>query len=248
MSPLESTEYPLLLGLDTSTSVTSIAIARGERVLFSTTHQQEDRRSESLWLDLKSDLDHCGVSLNQVDGFVVCLGPGAFTGLRVGVAAIKGLSLATGKPAAGISSLEASAFAANRTGFVCALVNAYKGEVYSQMFSFDERGAPVALNEALVSTSTAAIERVADVRSLTFAGDAVGAFEALILGAAEGGEWTLAGSKPLAESLVKLAVRKREVWRAALKACYIRPAEAEVKLAAGLLGSKIKRTLSGDQI
>jgi len=203
------------------------------------------------------------MTLEQLDGFVVCLGPGAFTGLRVGIAAVEGLSLATGKPAAGLTSLEASAFASiafvpgslapasfapTRDGRVCALVNAYKGEVYSQMFEFDERGSPVARNEPLVSTSEQAIQRLAEEEEIEFTGNAVRICEDLIRDQIAGGrKWSVTEvTVPLAESLARLAIRKSEAWENPLRASYIRPAEAEIKLAAGLLGSKIKRTLSHD--
>ena len=85
-----------------------------------------------------------------------------FTGLRVGMAAVMGFSAATDKPMVGVSSLEATAFAAAPASTVCAVVNAYKGEVYSQLFSFDGEGVPVPRNDPMMSTVEKAIDRVAD--------------------------------------------------------------------------------------
>lgn len=70
-------------------------------------------------------------TLNAVDGFAVTLGPGSFTGLRIGISTVKGLSMATGKPAAGVSSLQALAYqCAFESMAVCALLDGRRGEVY----------------------------------------------------------------------------------------------------------------------
>ena len=236
----------MLLALDTSSAVTSIALAQGDAILRSRTLRHEDRRSEQLWTDVTSLLEDVALSVEDLDAFAVCVGPGGFTGLRVGIAAIKGLAMATGKPAAGVTSLEAAAFGARPGAPVCSLVNAYRDEVYSQLFDFDERGVPVARNEPLVSTSAAAFDRVAEMNELVFAGNAAAACEESIReGQASGMRWSISeGMSTVAENIALLSRLKGPATSASLKACYVRPAEAEVKLALGLLGSKIRRTLA----
>jgi tRNA threonylcarbamoyladenosine biosynthesis protein TsaB len=108
---------------------------------------------------------------NEVNLFAVCVGPGGFTGLRVGIAAVKGFAMASAKPVVGVTSLEAAAFEAGRASLVCAMVNAYKAEVYSQLFSFDDAGVPVAESEPRVSTMVEAVERVEQIDDVIFAGD-----------------------------------------------------------------------------
>src|SRR4030095_625289 len=98
-------------------------------------------------------------------------GPGGFTGLRVGISAGKCYSAATKKPIIGVTSLEAAAVAAGVTGLVCVLVNAYKGEVYSQVFSIDGTGLPQGANEAMASSYQKALERVLNIDELTITGD-----------------------------------------------------------------------------
>jgi tRNA A37 threonylcarbamoyladenosine modification protein TsaB len=132
------------------------------------------------------------------------------------------------------------------------MVNAYKNEVYSQLFSVDgdeaSRDLPVALNEPLVSSFEAALDRVPDLK------DAAGAvaIEAEQLQRRAyvfaNGKWTIDRSEQLvAENIARIALiryERSELESAGtLKACYVRPSEAEIKLSLGLLGSKIKRNM-----
>jgi len=191
------------------------------------------------------------MTISDVDVFAVCVGPGGFTGLRVGMAAVKGFAAATRKPILGVTSLEGAAFAAGPALSVCAIVNAYKGEVYSQLFSFDGDGVPVALNDPMVSTLEKALERVSGMNELVFAGDAAEAGTEVVRNIAATcaeGKWTTKQSDhSLAEDVARLAFLKNACGHVetaeSLKACYVRPSEAEIKLSLGLLGSKIKRSM-----
>ena len=251
---------PLVLALDTSSRLTSIALSRGASVIGSIEIESDDRRSEKLWVNIESLLAGSGVGINDVGLFGVCVGPGGFTGLRVGMSAIKGLASATGKPVIGVTSLEAAAAQAEPGSVVCALVNAYKGEVYSQLFEIGRGGSPVALDAPLVSTLTQALERLSDRRSVIFTGNAALESAELIKqagaqmsrpgasGKEEEGGWVVkSGNQSLASSIARLSYLKFTRGESesveGLRAYYIRPAEAEVKLSMGLLGSKIKRSL-----
>jgi len=242
---------PIILALDTSSKARSLAVARGGTLLGSIGEPPGEKRSETLWTEVRSLLAELGMTIADVDVFAVCVGPGGFTGLRVGMAAVKGFSAATNKPIIGATSLEAAAFAASPALTVCAMVNAYKGEVYSQLFSFDGDWAPVAQNDPMVSTLEKALERVAGQTELVFAGDGVPS-EAEDIRSAAGsraeGKWTTNRSDHgLGEDVARLAFLKyargemETVER--LKACYVRRSEAEIKLSLGLLGSKIKRSM-----
>lgn len=245
---------PIILALDTSSKATSLAVARGGTLLGSIGEPPGEKRSETLWTEVRSLLAELGMTIGDVDVFSVCVGPGGFTGLRVGMAAVMGFSAATDKPLVGVTSLEAAAFAASPAVSVCAMVNAYKGEVYSQLFSFDGDGVPVAQNDPMVSTLEKAIEHVAGENELVFAGDGVPSGADVIRSAAgprAEGKWTTNRSDHgLAEDVARLAFLKyargemETVER--LKACYVRPSEAEIKLSLGLLGSKIKRSMKSE--
>jgi tRNA threonylcarbamoyladenosine biosynthesis protein TsaB len=256
--PDTSKNQPIILALDTSARSTSIAISRGARLIESLAVPGDERRSERLWLDVGELLQSAGLSVEAVDLFGVCVGPGGFTGLRVGLAAVKGLAAATDKPVAGVTSLEAVATTANGVNPVGAMVGAYKGEVYWQLFAFDDRGLPVALSEPLVSTSIEAVAQVADLPDIVFVGDAAEASAEVIrqmagarfveetTGLGRSG-WRIQSAAPrIAEAVACVAYLKWQQGAVetaeALQALYVRPAEAEVKLSLGLLGSKIERS------
>ena len=241
----------IILAVDTSSRVTSLAVAQGEKLLRSSEELHEEKRSETLWSEVQSLLEGLGKTINDVEVFGVCTGPGGFTGLRVGISAVKGFSAATNKPIVGVTSLEAAAIAASVEGPVCVMVNAYKGEVYSQLFSIDGDTLPQQRNEPMVSRYREALERVADLNELTIAGDAVETGKEIIqefVSSHRNLKWMLKESTPeLAVAIAKLAYLRSSggEFNSAdtLKASYVRPSEAEIKLSLGLLGSKIKRSM-----
>ena len=102
----------LVLALDTTTRGGSVAVARDGRVLDLLAGDPARPHAERVPADLLRSLDRAGVRLPQVDVFAVAIGPGSFTGLRIGIAAIQGCAFATGRPVVGVSALEATALSA----------------------------------------------------------------------------------------------------------------------------------------
>jgi tRNA threonylcarbamoyladenosine biosynthesis protein TsaB len=250
LSRLEtSKEIPLILSLDTSSKVTSIALARGEEIIESYAGDVEERRSERLWSGIGQMLDRASVSMNEITLFAVCVGPGGFTGLRVGLAAAKGYAMATGGPMVGVTSLEASALGHKAGLSVYSMVNAYKGEVYCQLFEIDNEGYPAAAGKAEVLELEEAVKRVGKISPLVFTGDAVDEARGLIEKySASGINWSVEKlDAPLAVNVSRIASIRFKLGQLdspeGLSAYYIRPAEAEVKLSKGLLGSKIQRNI-----
>jgi tRNA threonylcarbamoyladenosine biosynthesis protein TsaB len=239
----------LILSLDTSSKVTSLALARGDEIIESYAGDLNERRSERLWTEIGLMLDRATVSMDEMTLFAVCLGPGGFTGLRVGLAAAKGFAMATGRPMAGVTSLEASALGHGAGLSVYSLVNAYKGEVYCQLFEIDNEGFPAAAGKAEALKIEEAVKRVAKISPLIFTGDAVDAARELIEKySASGQEWSVEKlDEPLATKISRIAAHRFKRGQLdtleGLSACYIRPAEAEIKLSQGLLGSKIQRNI-----
>lgn len=129
-----------LLFVDTATSVCSVAIADGQRILAESLINLATPSSSRLSECIGQTVALAGCQLSELDGFGVTIGPGAFTGLRVGISTVKGLALATGKPVVAFSSL--AVLAANLPSFVlpvCPLFDARKDEVYAGLY----RCAPV---------------------------------------------------------------------------------------------------------
>jgi tRNA threonylcarbamoyladenosine biosynthesis protein TsaB len=99
----------LILALDTSTRAGSIALVRDSKVLAEISAREDTPYSTRLFRDLELLQSRAQFRMNQVDVFAVAAGPGSFTGLRVGLTAVKGWAEVYGKPIAAISGLEAIA-------------------------------------------------------------------------------------------------------------------------------------------
>jgi len=88
---------------------------------------------------IHSVLEIAGFSVADLDGLAVTVGPGSFTGLRIGISTVKGFAYALDKPVVGVSSLKALARQCAATSYlICPLIDARKGEVYCATYRFSE--------------------------------------------------------------------------------------------------------------
>ena len=137
--------YPVLvLALDTTTSSGSCALARDGVVVCEQVNDAPNAHAEHLPGDLMSLLDRAGVRLQEIDAFAVAVGPGSFTGLRIGIATMQGLAFAEGKPLIGVSGFDALARIADgepatpkpasEGGRVATWVDAWRGEVFAALY------------------------------------------------------------------------------------------------------------------
>jgi tRNA threonylcarbamoyladenosine biosynthesis protein TsaB len=127
-----------VLAVDTSTMAGGVALLDGERVIGESLLDVRTTHSERLMIAIDRVLADAGWMISAVDGFAVAVGPGSFTGLRIGIAAVKGLALATGGPIAAVPTLDAMAAAlpwARRA--VCPVLDARKGEVYASLYRWE---------------------------------------------------------------------------------------------------------------
>ncbi|MFP4502336.1 MAG: tRNA (adenosine(37)-N6)-threonylcarbamoyltransferase complex dimerization subunit type 1 TsaB [Candidatus Hydrogenedentota bacterium] len=126
---------PLILATDTSTSVNSVALCRGESLLAEVQVESGRRHAERLIATVDWVLAEAGIPLAQVEVLAVATGPGSFTGLRIGTATFKGLALAAQKPLVGVPTLAAlSRLALGWQGAVCTLLDARMQEVYAAAY------------------------------------------------------------------------------------------------------------------
>ena len=123
-----------MLALDTALSATSVAIVDGERVLAARTEPMERGHQERLGGLVRDAMAEAGVAFGALNRIGVTIGPGSFTGLRVGLAFAKGLSVALGVPCVGVGALEALAASCASHGLVAAVIDAHRGQVYLQLF------------------------------------------------------------------------------------------------------------------
>lgn len=123
----------IILAIDTTTEQASVALRKDGVTIGEEAITVSGGHSHLLYEMIRSVLDKVGILLEQVDCFACAIGPGSFTGVRLGVAAAKGLAEATGKPAAGISNLRALA-SFGTAPFRSPLIDARRGQTYAAVY------------------------------------------------------------------------------------------------------------------
>lgn len=123
-----------ILALDTSSRHFSLAVVKDGKTLRSRNIVLKKVLSDSIMPAIGGILKKAGLTLADLDGFAVGLGPGSFTSLRVGLATVKGLAFATAKPVVGIPSLDVLAMNVKDDGQVCALCDAKRNMVYACLY------------------------------------------------------------------------------------------------------------------
>ncbi len=124
-----------VLGIDTSTMTAGVGLVENEEVLVDVIFDVKATYSEILMPTVDQVLKMVELKAVDLDGFAVCIGPGSFTGLRIGLSTIKGLCFATGKPVAGVFSLDALASHSLFCRYqVVPLLDARKNEVYAAIY------------------------------------------------------------------------------------------------------------------
>ncbi|HEX7477830.1 MAG TPA: tRNA (adenosine(37)-N6)-threonylcarbamoyltransferase complex dimerization subunit type 1 TsaB [Polyangiales bacterium] len=150
-----------VLAFDTSTELTCVAVTRAGQLLAEASTVSADRHAQTLLPRVEHCLQQAGLRVSDLDLFVVGVGPGSFTGVRVGLATAKGFALATGKPLRGVSSLPLLARPAASPGsLVAPLLDAHKGEVFAALYEPDPAGALQVLLPAFNATPALAAQRL----------------------------------------------------------------------------------------
>ena len=156
----------LILALDTCLSSCSVAVLDGARVIASAREVMARGHQERLAPMAQAVMAEAGLSFDRLDRIAVTVGPGSFTGLRVGIAFAKGLALALNLPTVGIGTLEA--LAAEGEGLVFAAIDARRGQLYLQ--AFDDGRALMAPDALPAETAAARIAELSNGRSFTLVG------------------------------------------------------------------------------
>ena len=134
-----------ILGIDTATAVSSVAFLEDGQLTADATFPPRNRtggalsakssHSEFILPLISSVLDNAHRKFSDIDVIAVSIGPGSFTGLRIGLALVKGIAYECNLPVAGVSSLEAQAARLTKiSGTICPLLDARKHEVYAALF------------------------------------------------------------------------------------------------------------------
>lgn len=127
-----------ILAIETSTMLGGVAILDDDKLVAESRMNVKTTHSERIMGEINHLLKCSGLKIEDIDIFGISIGPGSFTGLRVGLSAVKGLSYATGKKIVSIPTLEAFAWNAPFSKYqVCPLLDARKKEVYAGIFKWN---------------------------------------------------------------------------------------------------------------
>lgn len=133
-----------VLAFDTALNACSVAVADGTEILAQVHEKRRRGHAEALLPMIEAQLQKAGIGYEDLNLIAVTVGPGTFTGLRIGLAAARGIAVAAKKPVIGITTLEALAaavpFAATKGRPIIATADARRGEVYIQAFKRLEQG------------------------------------------------------------------------------------------------------------
>ncbi len=129
-----------LLSLSTAENGCSLAVFDGESLLFEEYWMSRKTHSTRLLSMIKHMLEkRTALQLDDIDAFVVAIGPGSFTGLRIGISIIQGFSYAMEKPSYGVSSLDGVGYQFSYTDQpICVMMDAKRSEVYTATYRFEK--------------------------------------------------------------------------------------------------------------
>jgi tRNA threonylcarbamoyladenosine biosynthesis protein TsaB len=175
----------LVLALDTTSRSGSAAVVRDSELLGEIVGDQSRNHAERLPGELMRVLEIAAVSLEAIDLLAVAAGPGSFTGLRVGIAAMQGLAMATNRKIVPVSALDALAVAgadpdADASGTVAAWIDAQRGQVFASLYY---AGGVRALREPSSLTPMETLDAWGHALSggtVRFIGDGAARYEAVI--------------------------------------------------------------------
>jgi len=155
----------LILAIETATGCGSVSLTTGKiqdgKVLAEYTLQPDTTHSRRLLGSIEALMVAAGVDWKDLDAVAVSQGPGSFTGLRIGMAAAKGIAMAAEVPLIGVPTLDAIAAQILATDLpVCCLLDARKQQVYAAFYRYDDHFSPRLTSDVLVLSPEALVERI----------------------------------------------------------------------------------------
>jgi tRNA threonylcarbamoyladenosine biosynthesis protein TsaB len=235
---------PLILAIETATRAGSVAVAKGRDVVSSGVGDATVSHSANLIELIDQVLHDAGAKLSDINLFAAAVGPGSFTGLRIGLATVKALASCTGRRVSGVSTLAAIAHASGITGEVVSLLPAGRGEVFAQRFATGQ-GIVEAVDSAAHLSPGTLLEKYGNLERVAWAGEGAGQQLQLLTSWASdkrfplidprqsGPGWTIIPeTNNLANAVAALALKEEEAGRSLsaeeLQAVYVRASDAEI--------------------
>jgi tRNA threonylcarbamoyl adenosine modification protein YeaZ len=169
----------LILGIDTSTTTGGIALVSETQLIANYQLDVTVTHSARLFPAIDAVLRDAQLTLKEINGIAVAIGPGSFTGLRIGVAAAKSLAYLNKVPLVGVPTLDALAHPFNQSNqLICPILDALRGEVYTALYKANT-GKLEKKSEDIVTTIPALLEQI--TQSCLFSGNAIAKYKTEII-------------------------------------------------------------------
>jgi len=223
-----------ILGIDTSTPCGSVGLVDDEGVISEYLLNVPVTHSERLLAAIHFVLKEADCAIEALDGWAVSLGPGSFTGLRIGVSTVKGLAFASGKPVAGVPTLDGLAAQISPTPYlICPVLDARKKEVYTAFYRYNKKDLLVRLSDYQAINPDVLIKEVKE--KTIFIGNGVKTYGEILRNALPSS--ALFPATPLhllhgsmvAKLGLDLLLKKDYLDISTVTPIYVRPSEAEIK-------------------
>ena len=172
----------LILAVDTTTPSGSVALLEDEKLLGEANIESAATHSARLLRAVDFLIGAYGRDIRAIDAFAVAAGPGSFTGIRIGLGAVKALAFASGRPVAPVSTLLALATKLSSDGarLVAPLLDAKKGEIYAALFEAGRSGLAELIPQGAYGPD-AFFARLPARRVIAFAGSGLAMYRAKLL-------------------------------------------------------------------
>jgi len=217
----------LILAFDTTAAACSVALWRDGKVLTAKHAAMKQGQAEALVPMIERALEKCDVEYAALDRFAVTVGPGSFTGVRVGISTARAMGLAANKPVIGVKTTEVLAAAAPEKDVrILAVMDTKRGDLYAQMF--DPKLKP--LGDIQIATSQSLLQWIGP-EPTTVVGDAAAAVVDIL---GSNAVVSAANSLPDVATLAQLA-STREPTEQDLVPAYARAPDAALPIAGGRL-------------
>ncbi len=230
-----ATSPQIILAVDTSTSLLSLAIVSGTKILISIADDSTLPQAQKIFPLINSILAGLNLQLEDIEAFAVNTGPGSFTGLRVGLASFKGMAATLGKPLLGISALDASALAAQVFDLPIAVIqNASRGEMYCGLRQVSADGSIIQIGQDRVCEPENFLTRLQSEFGeieIVFVGSGANHLSSTI--AALNQPWRVVEETDSLVNVIALHAGKiaPSDGRQTAEAYYLKPPDAKIKLA-----------------
>ena len=225
-----------LLALDTSSIVATAAVMDGEKLMGEYIINHKKTHSQKLMPMLEEILKSCELSPKEIDIFGVAVGPGSFTGLRIGLATIKAMAQALDKPVVGVSTLEGLAFnLVYCKALICPIIDAQRNLVYTGLYQWDQMELNKVMEEEVYPIEDLLQNLKKRKEEIVFIGDALEKFKELIqeelkeLALFPPSIVTMARASSIAELARRKAEKGKLLKASELLPVYMRKSEAEKK-------------------